>query len=156
MLFNAKAVLTNRRGKAMRDAKPDAKPTPGQPLGDDDLCDVLHGHICINALDNNLPGDEKALKDKPTEWVRNVTARDEISRALAAAMEDGADGWVSLKQKQIDLLIERLSMLAAPPPPGQPAPLGRNAVAVVGPIIHALENPPEKKPEPQPAELAAA
>ena len=139
MLFHAAAVVTNRRGKAMRDPKPGAKPN-GPSFDDSDMVDVTYGQIAVLALDTALPGDDKAVKDKPDQWVRQVMRRDEISRAIVAATQDGGDGWVNLKEDQINLLKERVALLL------QQAPFERTGVVVAGQIIGALENPPEKKP----------
>lgn len=142
MLFNASAILENRHGKPFREPKdgekPKLDPKTGQPTGFDDtqMRDIRHGDIALVALDSALEGDDKLMKDDPTKWVKAVMKREDISRAIAAAMKDG-DGWATLKNEQKETLLDRLALCAP-----------RLGLAMTGPVMAVLEAPPEAKPAP--------
>lgn len=139
MLFNAGAVLENRAGEPFREPKPGEKPkihpVTGAPHFDDDqFKNLRYGDIALNALDNAVEGDEKLLKESADKWVKAIMKREAISARISAALK--GDGWVNLKEEQKDMLVERLGLSAI-----------RLGLALVGPVMDVLENPPEEKTE---------
>jgi len=143
MLFHAGAPLSNRHGEPFREPKANEKPrldpktgAPQRNFDDDQLRPVRYGDVALVALDTTLDGDEKLSKEDTTKWVRMVMRREGVASKIAEAMKDG-DGWVTLKDADRDLLIERLGLSAL-----------RLGIAMVGPVMGVLESPPEAKPAP--------
>ncbi len=140
MMFNAKEVLLNRQGDPFREPKAGEKPKVDQRTGanlgfeESQKRDVRYGDVAMGALDSTLEGDEKHLREAPDRWVRAVMRREEISRAIAAALNSG-DGLVDLEKTEVDLLKDRLAVYGL-----------RMGIAMVGPVMTVLER--------QPAELA--
>lgn len=144
MLFHASQVLTDRRGKPMREPKPGERQKrdekTNEPLGFDEhqLRDVTHGDIAMLALDSTLHGDDDEMKKDPAKWVKAVMRREKISTAIAKAINEG-DGWVELdvsqRDNQRDLLMDRLALLVT-----------HSGLRTVGPVLEALENPTKERP----------
>lgn len=138
MLFHASAVLMNRQGDAFREPKvgerPKTDPRTGTNLGFEEIQkrDVRHGDVAVAALDSTLEGDEKHMREAPDKWVRSVMRRETIARTIAEAMS--GDGWATLSDEQRDLLQDRLAIYAV-----------RMSVAMVGPVMSALDRPPAAK-----------
>lgn len=132
MLFHASAPLLNRHGDPFREAKVGEKPRDGA-FEPSQMRDLRHGDIAMLALDTQLEGDDKAIKEDPAKWVKAVMKREAISSAIAAAMK--GDGWATLKDGQEELLIDRLALLVP-----------RAGVGMVGQVITALQNPPDERP----------
>jgi hypothetical protein len=135
MHFHAGKTRTDRRGQAIREPKPGAKPNldeKGNPLpwGEDQLRE----DVALLALDSTLHRDEDEMKKSPAEWVRAVMRREEVSKPIAAAITSG-DGWVDLEKTECQMLKDHLAKLVIV-----------HGLRTVGPVLEALEHPPQERP----------
>ena len=144
MLFHASAVLKNRQDDAFREPKagerPKIHPTTGASLGFDDaqMRDVRHGDVAMGALDSTFDTDTKAMQAAPGNWVRAVMRREAISSAISKAMGEDGDEFAELEHDQVEVLRDRLAEFSL-----------RMGLAMVGPVLSALENPPKERDAPQ-------
>ena len=133
MLFHAAEILTDRRGTAFQEPKPKAKPQANGTFADADMREVSYGDMAMAALDASLETDKKEMEADPAKWVRAVMKRETISGKIQAGLT--GDGWVDLSDEQRDLVCDRLAQIT-----------GRTTLAMVGPVIAVLQNPPKEKP----------